>query len=181
MDMITAPIRELGEYDEIEKALKKQEGVALTGCVESQKLHMLYGVSDTFPIKIIATYSGVRAKELYEDSLLYDHQVFHYPAKDLIFYQADVHGNELVKERMKCLRRILEGKPITLITTFESLMTPQVPPEILRESIITIDGTTPISEETLSSRLVMMGYEKCDQVEVPGQFSVRGGIVDILI
>ena len=50
-----------------------------------------------------------------------------YPAKDLIFYQADVHGNRLTMERMKVLRRLLEGVPVTVVTTFDSLMAQQVP------------------------------------------------------
>ena len=70
--MITAPIREMGEYEEIHKALGKHQSVALTGCVDSQKVHMLYSVSDGFPVKIIATYSDLRAKEIYEDCRLYD-------------------------------------------------------------------------------------------------------------
>lgn len=177
--MITAPIKEMGEYEQIKKALDKRENVALSGCVDSQKLHILYGLGDGFPVKIIATYSDLRAKELYEDSQFYDRNVVYYPAKDLIFYQADVHGNELVKERIKCIRKVLEGGQVTIITTFDSLMAPQVPPEVFRSSILAIDKEHPLKEETLSKKLIEMGYENNFQVEAPGQFSIRGGIVDI--
>lgn len=180
MRALTAPLRELGEFEEIRKALEKPKaGLALSGCVDSQKLHMIYGLSDGFKYKIIATYSELRAKELYEDYKFYDRNVAVYPAKDLIFYQADIHGNQLVMERMKCLRRIVEGRPMTIITTFASLMTPQVPISVLEKSVMRIGRHKEIDMNALAGQLVAMGYEKSYQVESPGQFSVRGGIVDI--
>ena len=81
-----------------------------TGCVDSQKLHMAYGLSDGFRYKIIVTFSDLKAREIFEDYQFYDREVTWYPAKDLIFYQADIHGNQLVTERMKALRKNYRGK-----------------------------------------------------------------------
>lgn len=180
MRALTAPLEELGEYEEIKKLLVKNGAcVALTGCMESQKLHMIHGVGDGFPNKLIVTFSDLRVKELAEDYRLYDRDVVVYPSKDLIFYQSDIRSNQLVCERIRCLRRILEGKPVTVVTTFSSLMTPQVPLETWREHLLTIDEGGTIEEKTLADMLVEMGYEKNYQVEAPGQFSIRGGIIDI--
>lgn len=180
MRTFTAPLHELGEFEEITKLLEKpQAAIALTGCVDSQKLHMAYGLSEGFKYKIIVTFSDQRAKEIYEDYQLYDKNVTMYPAKDLIFYQADIHGNLLVKERIKALRRVMEGRPLTVVTTFDSLMTPQVPLAVLEKNVICIGEQTAINERELAKKLVEMGYEKNYQVEAPGQFSIRGGIVDI--
>ncbi len=180
MRTFTAPLYELGEFEEIVKLLKKQQtALSLTGCVDSQKLHMAYGLSDGFKYKIIVTFSDLRAKEIYEDYKLYDKNVTMYPAKDLIFYQADIHGNQLTKERIKALRRVIEGRPITVVTTFDSLMTPQTALSVLKKNIISIGHQTIINEQDLARRLVELGYEKTYQVETPGQFSIRGGIVDI--
>ncbi len=179
MRTFTAPLYELGEFEEIRKLLKKPGAVALTGCVDSQKMHMVYGLSDGFKYKIIVTFNDMRAKDIYEDYKLYDKNVMLYPAKDLIFYQADIHGNQLVKERMKALRRVMEGRPLTVVTTFDSLMAPQVPLSVLEEYVVSIGQQSGINERELAKRLVGMGYEKNYQVEAPGQFSIRGGIVDI--
>lgn len=179
MNMLTAPIRELGEYEGMQKAVHNGESVSVIGCVDSQKLHMVYGLGEAFPLKIIATYSDLRAKEICEDAALYDTNVTYYPAKDLIFYQADVHGNELVSQRVRCLRSILQGEAVTVVTTFDSLMTPQMPPEILYDSVVIIEEGGMVDTGALSGRLVSMGYEKTAQVEAPGQFSVRGGIIDV--
>ncbi|TCL61048.1 transcription-repair coupling factor [Kineothrix alysoides] len=180
MRTFTAPLYELGEFEEITKLLSKpQAAVSLIGCVDSQKLHMAYGLSEGFKYKIIVTYNDLRAKAIYEDCKLYDKNVTMYPAKDLIFYQADIHGNQIVTERIKALRRVIEGRPLTVVTTFDSFMTPQVPLSVLEKNVIRIDCQASVNERELAGKLVEMGYEKNYQVEAPGQFSIRGGIVDI--
>lgn len=180
MRALRAPLAELGEYEDL-KALLKKPGkcVALSGCVESQKLHMADGLSEGYKNKLIVTFSDLRVKEIQEDYRFYDRNVTTYPARDLIFYQADIHSNQLTKERIKCLRRILEGKPFTVVTTFSSLMSPQIPLPVWQESVISIDKKTEIDEQKLARKLVELGYEKNYQVEAPGQFSIRGGIVDV--
>ena len=109
MRALLAPLQELGEYEEIKKMLgKERAAITVSGCVDSEKLHMIYGLSDGFRYKIIVTFNDLKAKELYEDYQFYDRNVMIYPAKDLIFFQADIHGNQLIMQRMKCLRRLME-------------------------------------------------------------------------
>ncbi len=180
MRVLTAPLEELGEFEEIKRKLQESMAhTALTGCVESQKLHMVYGLGGGFRNRLIVTFSDLRVKELMEDYRFYDKNAVAYPARDLIFYQADVHGNQLVTERIKCLRRMLEGKPVTVITTFSSLMAPQIPLSAWKEHLLSVSVKGQADERELAQRLVNMGYEKSYQVEAPGQFSIRGGIVDI--
>lgn len=180
MRALLAPLEELGEYEEIKKMLvKDRASVALSGCVDSQKLHMIYGLGEGFRYKVIVTFSDLRAKELYEDYKFYDRNVMLYPAKDLIFFQADIYGNQLTMERIRCLRRLMEGRPATVITTYDALMAPQPPIGAWKQHVIHIDKQSRIEESGLAARLVELGYEKNYQVEAPGQFSIRGGIVDI--
>ena len=132
-----------------------------------------------YDVKLIVTYSDIKARELLEDCHLYCRDSYFYPAKDLIFYQADVHGNQLAKERIGVQRRILEGNPVVIVTTFAALMAHQLPLSVIEDNIIRIDRDSVIEEQALARKLVAMGYEKNYQVEAPGQFSIRGGIVDI--
>ncbi|MCR4705945.1 MAG: transcription-repair coupling factor [Lachnospiraceae bacterium] len=180
MRALLAPLREIGEYDEIRQLLLKKEGnVNVNGCVDSQKLHMFCGLGDGFKYKIIVTFNDIRVNEILEDARIYDRNVVSYPAKDMIFYQADIHGNKLTTERMRVLRRILEGVPTTIVTTFDALQALTAPLESLRAQIVRLQKGRSISVDDLSVALVAAGYEKVYQVEVPGQFAVRGGIVDI--
>lgn len=178
MQALLAPLTELAEYDKMKASLRKGEGsISLTGCVDSQKLHMIYGLSDGLKYKVIVTYSDLKAKEIYEEYKFYDRNVMLYPAKDLIFFQADIHGNQLVRERIRTLRRVVERKPITIVTTYAALMTPQALWE--EGDVISVERGGSLNESELAKKLVAMGYEKSYQVESPGQFSIRGGIVDV--
>ena len=179
MQALLAPLRELADFDAMKEDLKKDRTFVVSGCVDSQKLHMIYGLSDGFKYKVIVTYSDLRAREIVEDYRLYDRNVMLYPAKDLIFYQADIHGNQLSRERIRCLRRVMENKPVTLVTTFGSLMSPQIPLTVLKQEVVSLKKGGFLQEAELAKRLVSMGYEKSYQVESPGQFSIRGGIVDV--
>jgi transcription-repair coupling factor (superfamily II helicase) len=181
MEALRAPLRELGEFEEIQKKLNRKEPVCLglSGCVDSQKLHMIFGLGEGFRYKLIITYSDQRMREIYEDYKFYDRNVRMYPAKDLIFFQADIHGNQLVTERWKVLRRLLEGAPLTIVTTLDSLMEPRIPLEQVKKDIVHINSAGQVQERELAGKLVKLGYEKTYQVEAPGQFSVRGGIVDV--
>ena len=180
MNTILAPLRELGEYEDIQKQLNTQQGkVSISGCVDSQKLHMIYGFTEKYDVKLIVTYSDMKAKELLDDCKLYCRESYYFPAKDLIFYQADIHSNQLIKERVAVLRKLLEGEPITIVTTFSALMAHQLPLSVWQENVIEIEEGGIAEEAAIARQLVKMGYEKNYQVEAPGQFSVRGGIVDI--
>ena len=179
MQAMLAPLKELAEYEQIREGLRKGKGpIALTGCVQSQKLHMIYGLGDGWRVKVIVTYNDLTAKELYEEYKFYDKNVTFYPAKDLIFFQADIHGNQLVRERIKTLRRLMERKPATIVTTYAALMAPQAMIDSGKD-VISISRGGSLDEKILARRLVDMGYEKAYQVETPGQFSIRGGIIDV--
>ena len=179
MQALLAPLMELAEFGQAKEGIrKKQTPVSISGCVDSQKLHMMYGLADGFKYKVIVTYSDLKARELYEEYKFYDRNVMLYPAKDLIFFQADIHGNQLTKERIRVLRRMAERKPLTLVTTFAALMTPQVMWNPERD-ILQIEKGSLVDEKKLAEKLVELGYEKVYQVESSGQFSIRGGIIDI--
>ena len=180
MRAITTPLHELSEFEEINKYLEKPFACAeVTGCVDSQKIHFMDSLGEDFKYRIIVTYSDLRAKEIYEDYKFYDRNVTVYPAKDLIFYQADVHSNEIVRQRIRTMRRLLEGRPVTVVTTFSALMAPQINPQIIKENILEIDRHKAIDEIEIARKLVTMGYTKNYQVEGPGEFSIRGDIVDV--
>ena len=180
MKFLTEPMQEMAAFEEAKKLLEKAKvNIGFSGLSDSSKLHIAYALTGNFSNKLLITYSDLRAREIYEEYHFYDRKTCVYPAKDLIFYQADIHGNELTKERVKTLRKIVEGRQVTVVTTFDSLMTPQVPLSVWKAHIMKIQKGGTLDERQIATRLVNMGYEKNYQVEAPGQFSIRGGIIDI--
>ena len=130
-------------------------------------------------ISLILTYSDLRAREIAEEYALYDKNAVLFPAKDLIFYQADVRGRELEMERIRALKKIMEGKPVTVICTFAALMTPQLPIQALKGAVLSLEKRGTLDLDRAAARLLSMGYEKNFKVEQPGQFAIRGDILDI--
>ncbi len=153
--------------------------VQVTGCIDSQKCHLIHGLSGDSKFKIIVTYNELKAKEIYEDYRLYDKDVFIYPAKDIIFFSADIRGNAIVRNRLQIIRRLLEGEKTTIITTIDSGMDKVLPLEFIKNRIITIDYTSIIKIQDIRATLMHLGYERQALVESPGDFAIRGGIIDI--
>ena len=180
MQTFFQPLQELNEYNAIlNNIANRVSPIHITGCIDSQKCHMIAGLGQNRKNKVIITYNEIRAKEIYEDYRLYSKEVYLYPAKDIIFYSADIHGHAIVKERLKILRRLLEKKPVTVVMSIDAAMDRVLPLEFLAEHVITIEESSIIDLEKLKQQLIMLGYERCIQVETPGQFSIRGEIIDI--
>ena len=180
METLFAPLGELEEYDQLIRGIKQGEfPVQLIGCMDTQESHMIYGTGRDKRIRLVITHNEVRAKELVEDLKLYDHDVMYYPAKDFIFYSADVHGQAIVKERLKVIKRLLEKEPLTVVTTLDGGMDYCLPFERYQENRIHVAEEEILDLEEFKKNLVAIGYENTGQVQKEGEFSVRGGIVDV--
>lgn len=180
MDTFYEPLLQLEMFVQARERLLKDRGLLLlTGCVESQKTHLMYSLGRGRQVKLVLTYSELKAKEIYEEYQALGEEVFYYPAKDFLFFHADIQGNELLKQRMTAVSRLLSGQPLVMITTLDGCMDPLLPVEKLKELILTIGTESVIEMDAMKKRLVRMGYERTGQAELPGQFAVRGGILDI--
>ena len=146
MQALLKPLLELAEYEDIVKKKKEAPGVLmLTGCVNSQKTHMMYALSDGCCYKVIACSSEAKAKQIYEEYRFLDAAISFYPAKDLLFYQADIRSKELISQRMQVIQAVLKGEPITVVASFDAFMDALLPKEMIKSRVIKI-----CSDETLN-------------------------------
>lgn len=174
------PLEDMNEFLKTKEDLSKGKiPIQITGCIDSQKCHLSWGIGRDYPYKIIITYDDIKAKEIYEDYKLYDKNVYLYPAKDVIFYSADIHGNTIARERLLVIKQLLEGKPATIITTIGGGMDRVLPAKLLKDYVVTIKQEDTLDLERLKKDFIQMGYKRGGQVERPGEFAVRGGILDI--
>ena len=180
MKAFIAPLTELAEFETVQKKCKKEKGILqFAGCVNSQKTHMMYALSDGFDFKIIATSSDMKAKQIYEEYRFLDNNVYLYPAKDLLFYQADLRGKYLIKQRMEVFQAMMEQENVTVVTSFDGFMDALLPLETVKERIQVLRVGDTVDFEKLKHDMVDLGYDREEQIEGPGQFAVRGGILDI--
>lgn len=180
MKAFLTPLQGFAEFEQIKEKSKTNKGILqVSGCMESQKSHLMYGLSGIAPYRLILAEDERRAREIYEDYRFYDRKVYSYPAKDLLFFQADIHGNLLIRQRMKVIKALLEEKELTVVTSIDGCMDFLESLEKIKEQLIHYESDSTVDTEQLKNQLVALGYERVGQVEMPGQFSVRGGIVDI--
>ncbi|MDT7043085.1 transcription-repair coupling factor [Candidatus Nitronereus thalassa] len=135
---------------------------------------------------IILTPTQEEAAQLYQD-LRFFYTLFGRAAETLAFfpnrgtmpYEDTAPSEDLVAQRMRTLFRLQEQKPTLVITTPEAVLQRLVPHSIFQQSCLTLKVGSVIDREPFITQLLRLGYRRVSVVEIPGEFSVRGGIVDI--
>ena len=180
MKTLREPLNELAEFREAEDYLKKgKTPVLISGVLDTEKCHVIDGLGEKYRYKVIITHSENKARELYDDMRLYGRNVYIYPAKDVIFYSADVHGYAIVQERIQVIEKLINGEEAVIITTLDAGMESSVPIEYHKQHKTVLKVGDEMELGTLKKELTAIGYENVSQVESPGAFAVRGGILDI--
>lgn len=180
METLLAPLKKLSAYREGRECIvRKKLPIQISGCMDSQKAHFIYGLSEGISWKVIVAWNEIKARELFEDYRLFDKEVLYFPAKDVIFFSADVHGNALTMARLKVIEALLKKDSGTIITTLDAGM--ELLPElsIYQKAMFTVREGEQADLEKAGLHLTDMGYVRQSQVEKPGDFSIRGGILDI--
>lgn len=102
-----------------------------------------------------------------------------YVGRDLTFYNITA-SHEYEHERLRVLGSLLEGELDAVITTPDAAMGYTIPPDRLIAAQMKIEyGTDRVDPSALAERLVQSGYVRTELVDAPGQFAVRGGIIDV--
>lgn len=182
MKSFLEPVKQLNAASDIISGIKcAGRPIMVSGCVDSDKAHLVCGLTadEDFEKKVVVTYNEIRAKSLVEDFRFYHKDVVYYPAKDFIFYNADVHSNLIVEQRMEAIKQIIEKDNVIVVTTIDALADYLIPKESIFNKCISIAETKTLDLEKCADDLIMLGYERCGQVENAGEFAVRGGIIDI--
>lgn len=180
MKTFTEPMHGLKEFEDLQAGMAGLKGVIqLSGCIDAAKPHMIYSMGSDSGNRIIVTFQEQKAKELWEEYRFFDKRAAYYPAKDILFYQSDIRGNVLTAERINALKLMAEEQACAIITTFDGLMNPMPSPEKFIQAVTKIAVGDSVDMEQLTGHLVELGYEKNYQAGTQGEFSIRGGIIDI--
>lgn len=182
MRTLLEPLKEYSEFKDIVYNIKKKNfPMHISGCVDSQLIHFVHGIREGcgFRHQVIIAYDEQKAKSIADDYRMYDKNVIFYPAKDLMFFSADIHGNLILQERLQFIKRLLEGENITLVTTVEGMFDRLMPLEVFKDNILEYNTGDIIDLGEAERQLYKMGYQRTGQVDMTGQFAVRGSILDI--
>ena len=186
MNTFFDPVNNTAAVEQLNKELGKDGGrtVLISGCIDTQKVHISSAIASGYKYMLIVTSDEAKARKMCDDASFFNREAIYYPAKDAIFYSADVHGNQITGERLRCISRIInhsctgEGV-LTVVTTMDGIADRLIPVERFKEAVITLDYSSEIDTERLAKKLVAMGFVRTGMVENKGEFAIRGGIIDI--
>lgn len=169
----------LDNYDEY-KRLKKNISntpISVAGLVDSAQAQFIYQLSHEKRAVALA-YSDAEARGLYADLKFFDEDAVFFPSKEYIFYKIDAAERREERMRLAAIDKFVSGGAV-LVTSVEALLSYTLPPENLAEYSFTLTVGEDAEPQELSEKLADMGYSRVDMVEGVGQFSIRGGIIDI--
>ena len=132
------------------------------------------------PICII-TYNEIQAKKIYEDIKYFTDKVVLFPKKEVVIYDYVAESKDLPYQRIEALNEIQAKKNLIVVTTVEAIMQKLPEKSYLYQNTLKFKVGDSYNLETLKQKLVELGYTRCELIEGRGQFSIRGGIVDISI
>ncbi len=173
------PILNTGTYKELKGLLSEGGGpLFLSGAVDSVKA-MLSAALSASGWGMLVLSSEQRAKSFLRELRSLTEQSFYYPAKDLLFYQADTQGTLITRQRVEALSHLTEDESGILVTTIDALMDKIWDRESFQGAVLRLAPGQIHELSALSKKLTSLGYQRLPAVEAMGEYSLRGGILDI--
>ncbi len=175
-------LRESAEFNQITNTIVHGVSPVNVLCSNTaQKAHFLASLMHKKPQKaLVILNSDYEAKKFYEDLKFFlgvRAQLF--VRKDYIYHDVDSVSRETVFSRLLVLYEVLNNEEVIVVTSIEALFQYTVPPKVFASNMLNFKLGAIYDLESLSENLISMGYERCDTVEGVGQFSLRGGILDV--
>ena len=183
MDVYLQMLSELAEFEELIQDLKKKKTpIDVLGVSDSVKAHLIYcALKQLNTGGLIVASDSEAAKNLYDDMrFFFGERTFFYPETDLLFYDVEAKGQDVTHKRLAVLRHLMEeSEPCCVVTTASALGSVTVPSLVYGAHVIRFAEGEEVDLGEIAKTLTYLGYCREDMVEGAGQFSIRGGILDI--
>ena len=181
MEQLLTLLKTIPEYAAMVDSLNRGETVAVTGIGQINRSHMIAGLlRDVSRPLVILCQDDMAARRLQEElkDFLGDTAPI-LPGRELTLYDAAVVSRAWEQKRLRQLYDLTRGNTPLQILTWESLSLRTMPKSVLSRASFTLEVGKEYPIDTLSRTLANAGYSRCGMVEGPGQYAIRGGIVDI--
>lgn len=184
MNTIIGELGKSNKFVDLSKQIQnKKSPISISGLTDVGMVELLSAINqyNKKPILLI-TYNEIQAKQILEIIENFEKEkAVLFPKKEIVTYDFVAESKDLPYERIETLNKIKDKKNLIVVTTIEALMQKLPPKEILFKNILEFKVGDIYNLEELKKTLVNLGYSRCEFIEGRGQFSVRGGIVDISI
>ena len=181
MEKLLQFLRNIPEYPMALETLGQNQAAAITGIGQVNRSHLLAGVArDAGRPLVIICQDDMAAKRLQQElGCFLGITAPILPSRELTLYDTAVVSRAWEQKRLRQLYDLKQGVTDLQILTWESLSQRTMPPDVLLGAAFTLEVGKEYPIEDLLTRLTRSGYSRCGMVEGPGQFAVRGGILDI--
>ena len=184
MNTIIGELGKSNKFVDLSKQIEnKKSTISISGLTDVGMVELLSAINqyNKKPILLI-TYNEIQAKQILEIIENFEKEkAVLFPKKEIVTYDFVAESKDLPYERIETLNKIKDKRNLIVVTTIEALMQKLPPKEILFKNILEFKVGDIYNLEELKKTLVNLGYSRCEFIEGRGQFSVRGGIVDISI
>ena len=174
-------LKTLPEYQTLLECVETDSTVALTGIGQINRSHIISALSlHTDRPLVVICQDEMAAKRLQGELSAFTGENFPLlPSRELTLYDSVVVSRGWEQKRLRQLYDLMENRTRLQIMSWESLAIRTMPPDDLKKSVFTLTVGKEYNLESLITRLTEAGYSRCSMVEGPGQFAVRGGILDV--
>ena len=181
MENILTVLKTIPEYNALRDGLSSGKSAAVTGIGQINRSHMIAGLRrDISAPIVIITQDDMSAKRLQDELKAFLGETAPIlPSRELTLYDTAVVSRAWEQKRLRQLYDLKLGHTPLQIMTWESLSQRTMPPEVLSTAAFTLETGKEYDITDLTARLSGCGYSRCSMVEGPGQFAVRGGILDV--
>ena len=168
--------------DLVNKIEEKNGPIAISGLTGVGSLQLLSGINEfTKKPILILTYNEIQAKRMLEDIKYFSDKVTFFPKKEVVTYDYVAESKELPYERIESLNQIISKKNYIIVTTIEAAMQKLPNKKILYKNSMEFKVGDIKNLEEIKQKLINLGYTRYELIDGRGQFSIRGGILDISI
>lgn len=163
----------------MDAGLREQLVSGLSGSARTVFLASIY--EETKRPVLVVTHNLLQAQKLYDDlaGLVGENEVYLYPANELIAAEISISSPELKAQRIEALNHWSTRKTGMVIVPMAGFRKILPPKEIWAKFQLSFTMGEEIDVEAVLHRFIDMGYARSGMVSAPGEFSVRGGIIDI--
>ena len=181
MDKVLEFLKSIPEYNMLLNALAQKEPAAVSGIGQINRSHLIAGLcKDSGHPVVIICQDDLYAKRLQEELYAFlGEKPPVLPSRDLTLYDSAVVSRGWEQRRLRQLHDLASGATRIQIFSWESMSQRTIPPAVLNRAAFSLSVGKVYKIDLLLQSLTNAGYSRCAMVEGPGQYAVRGGIVDI--
>ncbi len=181
MSPLLSLLHTIPEYRTLVDSVRRNESGAVTGIGQINRSHIIAALrQDTSAPMVIICQDDMAARKLQEELKAFLGETAPIlPSRELTLYDTAVVSRAWEQKRLRQLFDLRAGLTNLQIMTWESLSQRTMPPECLLGAAFRLETGLEYSMDDLTARLTAMGYSRCGMVEGPGQFALRGGILDV--